>query len=190
MILLPAISTIRFGVHAKALKKGPMILVQSSAIGDFGKIHTNFLQRTAVEVVRFREEDVLQPGDVLLIGKGAKRLAAVWPGSNEDALASSVLFVIRPHPDINPLFVASFLNSTPAQAHMARYTKPGSVQSVGRTALDTLPIPRLDGALQHTMAKLYEAEHRFHQTLQKLADVRRSYTDAAWAKLIQDSPNT
>lgn len=179
-------STIRFGVHAKGLRQGPMALVQSSAIAADGAVRAEYLVRTAPMAVRYRQEDLLQAGDVLLVAKGASNLAAVWPGSHEDSLASSMLFVIRPHRHhLLPAFLAAYLNSRPAQAQLAQYRKPGSVPVLGRAALDRLAVPVPPLAEQQRMLHLAATVQRTVQHLNQLSDAYAQLLHAAWANFTE-----
>lgn len=183
---LSAHSSIRFGVHAKGLQQGPMALVQSSAIVAGGEVRPEYLARTAPEAVRFREEDLLRQGDVLLVAKGASNLAAVWPGSHEDSLASSMLFVIRPDQHhLLPEFLAAFLNSRPAQAQMAQYLKPGSAPVLSRAALDRLAVPVPSLPEQQRMVALATSVQGTVQGLQQLSDTYAQLLNTAWANFTE-----
>ena len=132
-------ASIRFGVHAKALDHGTMALVQASAFGEHGGIEHHHVRRIAPAVVSYKPDDLLRVGDVLLVGKGNVNHAVLWPGSDEDTLASSTLYVIRTDPQqVLPAYLASYLNSTPAKAYFTFHQKAGTVKVLGRAALNEL----------------------------------------------------
>jgi hypothetical protein len=177
-----AVASVRFGVHAKGLDKGPMALVQSSAITPQGTIEPGYISRTSPELVTYKEVDLLREGDVLLIGKGSKNVAAVWSGNGEDAIASAMLYVIRPDVQkVLPHYLASYLNSRPAQAQMNAQRKVGTVAVLDRSALDhvEIPIPSLEE--QHKLVHLAEAAQRAKLYLNELTDAYTQLLDAAWA---------
>ncbi len=177
-------ASIRFGVHAKALEQGSMALVPASAIGEHGDIQSAYLRRIAPEVVRHQPADVLQPGDVLLVGKGSANHAAVWPGSAEDTLASNTLYVIRPNPQqVLPEYLAGYLNSTPAQAWFATHQKTGTVNVLSREALNELLVPVPPLATQQRMVKLTLASRRAIQQLTELTFSHAQLLNSAWAQL-------
>lgn len=177
-------TSIRFGVHAKALEQGSMALVPASAIGEHGAIDGSHIRRIAPEVVRWQQADLLQPGDVLLIGKGSANHAVVWPGSLEDTLASNTLYVIRPNPQqVLPEYLAGYLNSTPAQAWFGTHQKTGTVNVLSREALNELLVPVPPLAIQQRMVSLTDASRRAILHLTELTFSHAQLLNSAWAKL-------
>ncbi|MBL0128314.1 MAG: restriction endonuclease subunit S [Flavobacteriales bacterium] len=176
------ISTTRFGVNAKGMDKGPMALVQSSAINADGSIVVPYINRTEPSLITFKAEDLLRKDDVLFIGKGSINTAALWPGSAEDTVASSMLYVIRPNPDlILPAYLAAYLNSHPAKAQIARYIKAGTVPVVSRQALNDLEIPVPSLAEQRKLVQLADAVQRTKLHLNELSTSYAQLLDAVWA---------
>ncbi len=182
--LLVEFASIRFGVHAKALEQGSMALVPASAIGEHGDVLPHHLRRIAPEVVRCQPADLLEEGDVLLVGKGSSNHAAVWPGSPEDTLASNTLFVIRPNrQQVLPGYLAGYLNSASAQAWFATHQKTGSVNVLSREALNELLVPMPPLAIQHRMVQLAHASRRAMQHLTELSNAHAQLLNSAWAQL-------
>lgn len=179
-----SISSIRFGVHAKALEKGPMALVPSSAVGADGAIIPHFQRRIAPEVVRYQDSDLLQADDVLLVGKGSSNHAAVWPGSAEGTLATNTLYVIRPNRQlVLPSYLAGYLNSTAAQAWFITHQKAGTVKVLSREALNELLVPVPPLAIQERMVRLADASRRAILQLSELSQAHAALLNSAWAKL-------
>lgn len=177
-------ASIRFGVHAKALRKGPMALVPASAIEAHRAIQLDDLPRVSPEVVRYKTDDLLQPGDVLLIGKGSTNHATVWPGSVEDTLASNTLFVIRTdRQQVIPEYLAGYFNSTTAKAWFAFHQKAGTVKVLSREALNEMEVPVPPLAVQQRMASLASASGRIIANLNELAQAHSSLLNSAWAQL-------
>lgn len=181
-MIMIQVSTARFGVHAKRMRRGPMALVQSSAIMADGTINLGYIDRTDTALVSYKEEDLLRKNDVLLIGKGSNNIAALWPGNDEDSLASGMLYVIRPDPAlVLPAYLASYLNSHPAQAQIATYRKPGTVPVLGRKALDQLEVPVPSLAEQRKLVQLADAVQRTKLHLTELSNSYTQLLDAVWA---------
>ncbi|MBK9148700.1 MAG: hypothetical protein IPM12_12900 [Flavobacteriales bacterium] len=179
---LTSIASLRFGVHAKGLDKGPMALVQSSAITAEGTIENAYVSRTSPELVTYKDVDLLREGDVLLIGKGSTNVAAVWQGGDEDAVASSMLYVIRPDTTrVLPGYLAGYLNSRPAQAQMAAYRKVGTVAVLDRSALDQLLVPVPSIEEQQKLVRLADAAQRTRLHLTELSNAYAQLLDAVWA---------
>lgn len=179
-------ASIRFGVHAKALEQGPMGLVPASAIGEHGNLLRDHLRRIAPEVVRSKPDDLLQAGDVLLVGKGHTNHAAVWPGSPEATLASNTLYVIRPNrQQVLPEYLAGYLNSTPAQAWFATHQKTGTVNVLSREALNELMVPVPSLATQQRLVQLTLASRQAIAHLTELTHAHAQLLNSAWAQLDQ-----
>lgn len=179
---LEEVAHIRFGIHAKGLNQGRMALVQSAAV-EAGGINPSYVRRTDPSVVDPRPEDLLRPGDVLLIGKGSANHAACWPDGTGEAVAASMLFVIRPADGLLPEYLAAFLNSREAAAWLARYRKGGTVPMLGRKALGQLPVPLPDAARQQHLVQLHQAARRMQQLTEQMAHAHHRLVDAAWAQL-------
>lgn len=179
---LTAIASVRFGVNAKGMEKGPMALVQSSAITEQGTLEQAYFNRTNPELITFKEEDLLRGGDVLLIGKGSMSEAAVWHDTGEPAIASSTLFVIRPdNKVVVPAYLAGYLNSRPAQAQMTAYRKVGTVHVLSRKALDSLEVPIPSLVEQHKLVQLADAAQRAKLHLNELNNAYTQLLNAVWA---------
>jgi type I restriction enzyme M protein len=130
--------------------------------------------------------DHLIEGDVLLVGKGNANHAAVWPGGQEDTLASNTLFVIRPDPEqLLPSYLAGYLNSSTAQAWFATHRKTGTVHVLGRAALDQLPVPLPPIDVQRQMVKLSVATGQMIDVYNELAQAHSTLLNSAWAQLNQ-----
>lgn len=180
--VIGSLASLRFGVHAKGLAQGPMALVQSSAITAEGTIEQAYINRTSPELVAYKDVDLLRAGDVLLIGKGSNNVAAVWPGSSEATVASAMLFVIRPNTTrVLPGYLAGYLNSRPAQAHMAAYRKTGTVAVLDRSALEQLLVPLPPLGEQQKLVQLAAATQRTRLHLTELSNAYAQLLDAVWA---------
>lgn len=179
-------ASVRFGVQAKALDKGPVAYVQSSAIGTNGTVDPDYTRRISPEGISFKPDDLLLSNDVLLIGKGNENRAVVWPGSDEDTLASSTLYVIRTDPkQVLPAYLASYLNSTPAKAYFAFHQKAGTVKVLGRAALNELmvPVPPLEH--QERIVQLAASIQRSQHILADLTNANAQLLNSVWARTDQ-----
>lgn len=178
------LGSVRFGTHAKALKQGPLGLVQSSAIRASGMVARELVARAAGDAVRFQQKDLLEPGDVLLIGKGPRNAAAVWQGGDTPTLAASMLYVIKPRTDrVLPGYLAGYLNSVEAQAVFATHAKVGTVKVLGRKALDELRIPVPSLEEQRLFVQIADAAQREQLLLDRLKEQHQQLIRSVWASL-------
>ena len=87
------------------------------------------------------EDRYLRAGDVLFSGKGQTHQAVLVPEDHR-ALAVSPFFVVRPErDDVDPAYVAWYLNAAPAQAHIHRCAVGATIRSVSKSCLGSLPVP-------------------------------------------------
>ena len=90
------------------------------------------------------EDRYLRAGDVLFAGKGQTH-QAVLIAEDYRALAVAPFFVVRPmRDDVEPAYVAWYLNADPAQAHIHRCAAGAvgaSIRSVSKKCLGSLPVP-------------------------------------------------
>lgn len=176
-------SAVRFGVNAKAFDDGSVALVPASAIGAGGQLDPSGLRRVMPELITYKPDDLLQEGDVLLIGKGNVNHAAVWPGSDEDTVASGTLYVIRPDAQqVLPHFLAGYLNSAQVRAWFAGHQKMGTVKVLGRAALNLLLVPVPSLHEQQRFVHFMHATHQAQVLLNDLAQAHTNMLNSVWAQ--------
>lgn len=108
---------------------------------------------------------LLRPGDILFAAKGSPHRALCLT-EGEDAVAASTFFVLRvQRDDVLPAFVAWFLNTEPARAHLRGCSRGTSIRSVSKSCLGALPVP----------LPFLEQQHRIVQAV-RLARQERALT--------------
>lgn len=117
---------------------------------------TGQIDWTAIPTVSGIEPDedrYLQAGDVLFSGKGQTH-RAVLVREEHLALALSPFFVLRStRDDVEPAYVAWYLNTAPAQAHIHRCAVGATIRSVSKSCLSSLPVPIPPLDVQHQIAE-------------------------------------
>ena len=88
----------------------------------------------------------LEPGDVLLVSRsgpaGGFRAAVVQGRSGSLRLATSAITIIRSiSPEVDPGYLAAFLNSGPGQTALQRIASGSSIRSLHLKELSEIPIP-------------------------------------------------
>ncbi len=105
-------------------------------------------------VQAYNKNALINPGDVVITSRGKFQAAVVE--TNEQILASSSVFIIRPnYTEIDSYYLAIYLNSLPAQKTLLQLATGGSIRSLLRIHLESLliPIPYIEK--QKTITKLY-----------------------------------
>lgn len=80
-------------------------------------------------------------GDVLFISRGTRNCAAVIASVPEPAVASATFYVLRANANVDPAYLAWFLNQPPAQAQIAQIRTGAGTPIVQRNKLGDLLIP-------------------------------------------------
>jgi len=106
---------------------------------------------------------VVQAGDVLFVSRGTKNHAVVVASVPPNTLASSTLYLLKVKPDIDPAYVAWYLNQAPAQAAISQVRTGAGTPIIQRNVFADMRIPLPDLALQRQIAKLGELMSRERQ---------------------------
>lgn len=125
----------------------------------------------------------LRDGDVLIVGRGAKRTAVLVEEPPDRTVADRTFFVARPDSDqVVPAFLAWYLNERRAQHYLQSHSRGTNIQTIKKSALERLPVqvPPLD--TQERIADIQALLRREQELLRAWMD-RRS--ELARAKMIQ-----
>ena len=106
---------------------------------------------------------LLRKGDILFMAKGNNNFAVLY-NSDQPAVAVSLFFIVRPKQDeVNPEYLAWFLNSPTAQAYFHERRLGASVGNIRKEALEGLEVelPSLERQGQvATLNKLMREEKK------------------------------
>ena len=133
----------------------------------------------AVPGIEPDEDRYLRAGDVLFSGKGQTH-QAVLVSEGHRALALSPFFVLRPkRDDVAPAYVAWFLNTEPAQAHIHRCAVGATIRSVSKSCLSSLPVPLPPLDVQRRIAEAVRLAAEERALAADLASKKERLVDAA-----------
>lgn len=96
----------------------------------------------------------VQVGDVLFVARGDRNRAVAVHSCPEDCIATASLYVLRHRPEVDPDYLAWFLNHEPAQMAINQARTGAGTPLVQRTALAELPIALPGMARQKRIASL------------------------------------
>jgi hypothetical protein len=125
----------------------------------------------------------LRDGDVLIVGRGAKRTAFLVEAPPDRTVADRTFFVARPDSEqILPAFLAWYLNERRAQHYLQSHSRGTNIQTIKKSALERLPVqvPPLD--TQERIADIQALVCREQELLRAWMD-RRS--ELARAKMVR-----
>lgn len=100
------------------------------------------------------EKYQVRSGDVLFISRGARNCAAVIASVPDSTIASSTFYILRPNANIDPAYLAWYLNQPLAQAQIAQIRTGAGTPIVQRHALGDVRIPVPDMQSQKHIAEL------------------------------------
>lgn len=115
----------------------------------------------------------LRDGDVLIVGRGAKRTAFLVEAPPDRTVADRTFFVARPDPErVVPAFLAWYLNERRAQHYLQSHSRGTNIQTIKKSALERLPVqvPPLD--TQERIADIQALVRREHKLLSEWMERR------------------
>jgi hypothetical protein len=155
--LLGDISEIQVGYQSRegirAQLDGSHCLIQSR---DFDKLH----QVQWSNLIRFTpsgntSKSELRQRDVLFSAKGQANFAYLVNRDVTNLLAANTFYILRPNPEsILPVFLAWWLNQTPAQEYIRLNRSGSSLPFLSVSALSRLEVPIPDIEMQRKIGEL------------------------------------
>lgn len=132
---------------------------------------------------RFR----LRPNDLVITNRGQRFTTAMVPPDARDiqAIASSQVFLLRPHPErVLPRYLWWFLNRPSTQRFLQQHARGTHINTVSIRILRQLAVPLPSPDTQHRIAELALLAHRESNLLAELAHLKSTYRDALLNNLI------
>lgn len=121
----------------------------------------NHYSEIGLDLVKIASKDIsdkhlLRKGDVLFVSKGSNNFALVYDGTNK-AIASSVFFVIRlKHIEIDPYFLAWYINQENAQAYLHTGKEGTGVTNINKATLENLEVEIIPLEKQQHLLTVHE----------------------------------
>ncbi len=122
---------------------------------------------------------------MLLVSRGSRNFAAVVESVPEPTVASATFYILRPHPGIDPTWLAWCLNQAPVQARLAQARTGAGTPIIQRRIFTelTLHVPPLNQ--QRKLAELSDLMIKERMLRQKLLDKTHALHLALGEKLLQ-----
>ncbi|HKU74255.1 MAG TPA: restriction endonuclease subunit S [Pyrinomonadaceae bacterium] len=175
MPLLKDIATIQIGYHfrdqIKPVKGGTYKLIQ---IKDVSRIGLSSVEKLInVNIDDLKPEQVLRKGDVILVGRGERRLAVAITDDSTKATVGSQFFIIRANHLVDPSYLSWALNQDSAQRYLQEQSVGTNVKIVSKEAISYLPIILPGIGTQRTIASLHSLNEKQRHLMNTIAE--RSY---------------
>lgn len=148
-------------------------------------------QRTVVHkdtLVRFTPEALasVQPigdGDVVFLAKGVNNFAYAVFDLPAPILAASYFFVLQPHPQLLPAYLAWFLNQRSTRRELSRFASSGvRMPVVRRAVLENMEIPLPPPTVQESIIELDRLMLQEQDMMTELARKKRELVSAICIK--------
>ena len=161
---LKHLAEIKFGWHTSPTDSKDAIYLQAKYFNEFGELVN--MPDSFVSVDTQSRNFLLNDGDILLAGKGAKNFAWCYRKNNlGPAIASSIFFIIQPHLEIiYPEYLTIILNLPQSQLYFQQFGAGSSIQSIRKSELADFKIPLLSLENQKKIVDLAD----IHRTELKL----------------------
>lgn len=111
---------------------------------------------TTIKSNEFSDKQLLKRGDVLFISKGTNNFALVFDEAYK-AIASSVFFVLRlTSKQIDPYFLAWFINQENAQAYLHVGKEGSGVTNINKATLENLEVELIPKEKQQQLLTVHQ----------------------------------
>jgi hypothetical protein len=128
----------------------------------------------------------LQPGDVVIPSRGDRYRAWCFEGADEPVFPLGQLNVITPSCDLDPHYLAWYLNRASTQAKIALMLSGTSILALTKSSLQSLVIEAPEMSKQRLIADLESTTQRIalirHRLNELDAEETAHLTDALWSR--------
>jgi hypothetical protein len=128
----------------------------------------------------------LQPGDVVIPSRGDRYRAWCFEGADEPIFPLGQLNVITPSCDLDPHYLAWYLNRASTQAKIALMLSGTSILALTKSSLQSLVIEAPEMSKQRLIADLESTTQRIalirHRLNELDAEETTHLTDALWSR--------
>lgn len=140
---------------------------------------------------KVNEKYILKKNDIILKAKSGDNTAALITEDVENIVATSHFIVIRVNDEneINPEYLAMYLNSEYAQNYFKSYREGTSIPIIKLKTLENLPVKKIDITKQKELAKIYRLLNEEKVTMQKLIETREKQFKAYLKNELQKGDN-
>lgn len=157
---LSDIAAIQFGYYDAPSDEGELYYLQAKHFDDTAEF-TRF-DDSFIPLDEKSQKHILQPGDILLAGKGYRLFAWQYEGQPTPAVASTVFFVIslKGVDQVLPTYLTTFLNLPQTQTYLKQLGAGTSIPSIRKNELGDLSVPVPSLVMQRNVAQIQALHQR------------------------------
>lgn len=172
----------------EANENGSCLLMQAK---DVDAVNLSYFSETLVRFdPRWSGKDwFLEHGDILFMARGAKNYSLLIDKVPESVLAAACFFIIRiSNPDVLPEYVWWYLNQSPVEEYLKRFSgRAVHMPVVRRAVLESIDIPLPPIKVQKLVAEITTLMMKEHDLYKKLAEKRKYLMTEICLKSIRKS---
>ncbi len=186
---LSEIAHIQFGYYDTPSDKGELTYLQAKHFDDSGEL-TRF-DESYIPLDEKSRKHLLQPGDILLSGKGYRLFAWQYEGQPSPAVASTLFFVIevKNKTRVLPEYLTTFFNLPQTQAYLRQLGAGTSIPSIRKNELSDLSVPLPSLKVQRTVAQIQALHQQQAALLHHLLVEKQTLFETVINRLIHASPD-
>ena len=129
---------------------------------------------------------LLQPGDVLFVGRGVRNEAATFTGDGGNVVAAPHLFVLRPNTAlVLPDYLTWFLNLKATQEKIHALRSGSALPFVPLMMFSELEVPVPPLARQRAVGQLYRLGLREQELLRRIGQQRQLLLDGTLLRAVE-----
>ncbi len=155
-----------FRTALQAQGDGKILVVQAKDISNLFIEEQNLIK---IDHQKYKTKAVIKKNDVIISVRG-KFQAGVYKGNLKNIIASSSVYILRlTNKDVNPKYLAIYLNSFVGQKEIRKSLTGGAIKTILRKDLGNLNIVIPETEKQKTIIDLYKN----NSTLQEKLDTKK-----------------
>lgn len=185
---LSDIAQIQFGYYDTPSEAGELYYIQAKHFDDSGEF-TRF-DESFIPLDDKSRKHILQPGDILLAGKGYRLFAWHYEGQPSPAVASTLFFVInvKDKKKLLPAYLNTFLNLPLTQTYLRQLGAGTSIPSIRKNELSDLSVPLPDLPIQQKVVQIQTLHQRETALLTTLIAEKQRMIENLIKQLIHVTP--
>jgi len=153
------IAQIQFGLYSKPTEDGNVAYLQVKHFDDSGSLIDKV--DSFLEINEKSEAHLLEAGNILLVGKGARNFAWTYESKYGPAVASSIFFVIKPDPSkVIPEFLTTLFNLPQTHTYFQTLGAGSSIPSIRKSELEAFIIMLPSLEMQQKAVEIKELHYQ------------------------------
>ena len=167
-VKLSDIAHIQFGYYDAPSEEGEAYYLQAKHFDDTGEF-TRF-DESYIPLDDKSRKHILQPGDILLAGKGYRLFAWQYQGEPSPAVASTLFFVVSVinTQRVLPDYLTTFLNLPQTQTYLHQLGAGTSIPSIRKNELSNLAVPIPPLVIQQNVTQIQDLHQQEIRLLSNL----------------------